>query len=237
MKKLLVLLLLLPLGAAAFGYWRYQQYQASGPQIAELEGKIAAAEARLQNAIQAYETHRDRVRESAKGEKLASLRTKNGETYSQVTIRSVNAVGVDIRHQHGSKRIPFEELSADFQERFQYDPEERESVATLEQQQQEQFQESIANEQSQALSTNEQFLLDLRKNQQRKNIQRDIALKESEIRGLESAKEKLLAQKESGEKGSSRSFLNRQQNIDTEVEEIEKRISKLETDLQELRRK
>lgn len=66
--------------------------------------------------------YRDAARRAAKDEELAKLETRTGQTYEKVVIREVTPVGMQIRHQGGFARIPFEELPAELQDRFQFDP-------------------------------------------------------------------------------------------------------------------
>ena len=61
-------------------------------------------------------------RESAKGEKHATLTTSRGRTYKKVVIKGVDEIGVKITHEYGTARIKFPELPEEFQARFGYDP-------------------------------------------------------------------------------------------------------------------
>lgn len=77
-------------------------------------------------AMNAYITdYRNHVRTKAVGEKLAEIKLKTGEVYTNVEVREVSEIGIQIRHTDGQKRIAYEELSAEWQERFQFDPDEK----------------------------------------------------------------------------------------------------------------
>ncbi|WP_411827740.1 hypothetical protein [Luteolibacter sp. AS25] len=65
------------------------------------------------------------VRDNAEGTELESLETTNGEIYHEVSIRKVTAVGLEMRHRDGLKRIPFEELPAKLQDYYQFDKDQK----------------------------------------------------------------------------------------------------------------
>jgi len=73
--------------------------------------------------IEAYkDQYRAAIRAKAKGTTMPKLETRKGEVYENVSVREVNAVGMQIIHDGGQKRIPFEELPADLQDLYQFDP-------------------------------------------------------------------------------------------------------------------
>lgn len=87
---------------------------------------IVSAQQQLTEKAAEFEKYKDQYREAArraaKDEELAKLETRSGQTYEKVVIREVTPVGMQIRHQGGFARIPFEDLPADLQDRFQFDP-------------------------------------------------------------------------------------------------------------------
>lgn len=95
-------------------------------------------------------TYRNYVRTKAVGEKLPEIKLKSGQTYTSVEIREVSEIGIQIRHTDGQKRIAYEELSDDWQERFQYDPEEKAKALAREQAAQRLYEKSVAAEAEQA---------------------------------------------------------------------------------------
>ncbi len=89
--------------------------------------------ARQSEAFEAYKNqYRVFVRGKAKGESMATLETLTGGVYKNVSIREVTAVGIQIRHEDGQKRIPFEELPEALKERFQFDPKQKAAVLAKE---------------------------------------------------------------------------------------------------------
>lgn len=76
--------------------------------------------------IEAYkDQYRAAVRAKAKGTTMPKLETRKGEVYENVSVREVNAVGMQIIYDGGQKRIPFEELPADLQDLYQFDPSQK----------------------------------------------------------------------------------------------------------------
>jgi hypothetical protein len=106
-----------------------RQAKTQSAHISELESNREAGEAALNKAKQAFEdyknAYRKASRESAKGEKIPVLKTISGETYLDVVIRNVDEIGMDIRHSQGFKRIDYENLPENIQDRFQFDPEQK----------------------------------------------------------------------------------------------------------------
>ncbi len=88
------------------------------------EEELAALEEAARKASQEEQVRlakADAERESAKGEKHATLTTSRGRTYKKVVIKGVDEVGVKITHEYGTARIKFPELPEEFQARFGYD--------------------------------------------------------------------------------------------------------------------
>ena len=94
-------------------------------------GKLSSLEKGLIETEEMYEAYRKRyrshVREKAVGTKMEKITTLGGKTYEQVTIKSVGALGLNITHKDGSRRIPFNDLPKDLQKRYQFDEEEAEA--------------------------------------------------------------------------------------------------------------
>lgn len=79
-----------------------------------------------QSEFSAYkDQYRFRVRSQAKGTTMPRLETKKGDMYQNVSIREVNPVGMQIIHDGGHTRIGYEDLPADLQELYQFDPEQK----------------------------------------------------------------------------------------------------------------
>jgi chromosome segregation ATPase len=68
--------------------------------------------------------YRAYVRTNAAGTSLPELKTTDGTVFTDVEIRKVTAIGIDIRHKNGFKRIDFEELPGEMQDHYQFDKEQ-----------------------------------------------------------------------------------------------------------------
>jgi hypothetical protein len=97
--------------------------------IVNLTKAVETSNSKLVSLKKDFESYKDEyrafVRGKAKGEERAKLETKDGTVYEDVMIRDVSAIGVQIRHRGGQKRIPFEELPNAMQDYFQYDPNQK----------------------------------------------------------------------------------------------------------------
>ena len=94
-----------------------------------LGGEVESRRAGVVNQKAVFEAYKDQyrayVRGKAKGESMDVLETLGGVVYRSVNIREVTAVGIQIRHDDGHKRIPFEDLPEALKERFQFDPQQK----------------------------------------------------------------------------------------------------------------
>jgi hypothetical protein len=94
-------------------------------QAVTLKNDIGKAQAKHDELVASFEAYKDEyrafVRAKAKGESIPRLETRKGEVYEGVIFREVSAVGIQVLHSGGQKRIPFEDLPQDLQDRFQFD--------------------------------------------------------------------------------------------------------------------
>jgi chromosome segregation ATPase len=87
----------------------------------------------LRAELAAYKDHyRQFARLRAKGEKLGTLTTRSDKTFNQAVIAEVDAVGLRVIHAEGKTRIPYEELPAALQDRFQFDSAQRDALLARE---------------------------------------------------------------------------------------------------------
>ena len=106
-----------------------------------LKSEIGAKE----DAFEAYkDEYREYVRNAAVGEKMAALISTSGRIYKDVEIREVNSVGMQIRHQNGLKRIPYEELPEIMRDRFQFDEEQKQELIRAEREMQRKHEMAVA---------------------------------------------------------------------------------------------
>ena len=71
---------------------------------------------------------REEARSQAIGQQIARLETVKGDVYENVVIRDVTAIGIEIRHDAGSRRVPFEQLPQEMQQQFLFDPKEKQKA-------------------------------------------------------------------------------------------------------------
>ncbi|BCU77200.1 hypothetical protein [Luteolibacter sp. LG18] len=90
--------------------------------LPRIGGEIAAMNKDFEAYKQAY---RNQVRAQAKGATFAEIKTLKGRVFRNVTVSSVDAVGMSFKYEDGSSRADFVDLPAEIQERFQYDPDEQ----------------------------------------------------------------------------------------------------------------
>lgn len=143
----------------------------------------AATRERMQTTgeFQAYkERYRDEIRGKAKGKTIERMVTKSGTVYENITIRQVTPIGMLIRHDSGSKRIPFEELPADLQDLYQFDPEEKDAALAQEKSMHRSHEESVArsNAENSIASRNTQS------DSERQRIQTALTTKQARIGSL-----------------------------------------------------
>ncbi len=93
--------------------------------IAQRKSEIAGLKkdiANLEEDIDDYKNqYRAFVRNNAEGTRMDELKTLSGEVYTDVDVRKVSAVGIEIRHRDGHKRIGFEDLPEEMQDYYQFD--------------------------------------------------------------------------------------------------------------------
>ncbi|MEY5019047.1 MAG: hypothetical protein RLZ22_135 [Verrucomicrobiota bacterium] len=94
----------------------------------EKEMEKRKAEAKMEE----LRARREKVRQQAVGQQIVKLETLKGDVYDNVIIREVSPVGISIRHDAGSRRVPFEQLPLEMQRQFLFDPEEKEKALAQE---------------------------------------------------------------------------------------------------------
>ncbi len=100
---------------------------------ADIESETVAI-TELEKTWAAYkDEYRAFVRGKATGENLDLLEVRDGTVYKEVNIREVTAIGIQIRHANGFKRLPFEELTDAMQDYYQYDVVQRDEALAAEQ--------------------------------------------------------------------------------------------------------
>ncbi len=193
---------------------------------------------------QSFEEYKDRyrdfVRKEAAGTEMAELLTANGDAYKNVTIREVDAAGISIRHDGGIKRIPFEALSEEMKDHFQFDPEQKAEAVAAENERRAELDRAVA----EAHAEMDRQLAEQRKIQaakDRENALKSVALKQDQIlkirgdiRKLEREKAAAARQKAAA-RAAGRSFIDKSNNIDHQIRQLHGAIRRLEQEVQALR--
>lgn len=205
--------------------------------IGNLQKTIAAGKAEVARRSEAFEAYKDEYRAyargAAKGEKMVTLETLTGVVYKNVSIREVTAIGIQIRHDDGHKRLPFEELPDAMRDRFQFDPKQKEKALV---------EESTTREKHEAAVAVASGLEDEKMAKQRaidaeaakEKLRREIAAKQSRINSLGSEIEDLNdALPMEAKKTVSRAgiILGQISNKRQEITELQAQISNMQTGL------
>lgn len=116
-------------------------------ELSDAMSKMVSDTVALEKEFLDYRTaYRSQIRSDAVGEKFDELSTVSGSSYSDVEIRDVTEVGISIRHRDGSKRITYEELTPEWQERFQFDPDEKAEALAREEIARQMYEKAISGE-------------------------------------------------------------------------------------------
>lgn len=205
--------------------------------IGGLQKSVEAKNAELARKHEEFEGYKDEyrafARAKAKGEKMESLTTLSGAVYKDVNIREVTAIGMQIRHEEGQKRIPFEDLPAELKDRFQFDPKQKEKAIAQETVERSEHEAAVgvANiEMEKQLAARRQVESEADKEKSR----HEIAQKQSRISSLESEIENLneAIRLESMKKLSRAGIMQGQiANKRQEIADLQSQISNLQSRL------
>lgn len=152
-----------------------------------LGGEVESRKAGVISQQTVFEAYKDQyrayVRGKAKGESMDVLETLGGDIYRSVNIREVTAVGIQIRHDDGHKRIPFEDLPEAMKERFQFDPQQKAAAMAKEESDRSEHEAAVA---VADLAASQQSAVQAGKNAgiQRDKVARSIAVNEAHILSL-----------------------------------------------------
>ena len=152
-----------------------------------LKKGIASANEAITAKLAEFEAYKDKYRAfargKAKGRELEKLETRDGSAYQKVVIREVTAIGFQIMHDGGQKRIAFEQLPAEMQDEFQFDPKQKAEAVAKEAAFENEHENAVTAAQEVA---GQQAAVQREKaaEEKRQNMVRAIAVKESRIESL-----------------------------------------------------
>lgn len=221
-----------------------RENQALGERIGELKKAIETANAGLVTARQTFEGYKDQyrsfVRSKAKGETMPELVTKTGISYKNVNIREVTPVGIQIRHDEGQKRIPFEELPDAMADYYQFDPNQKIAALTVENTTRNEHEAAAAVANDQADQAMAEQRVKERAEKQEKTL-RDVAAKQEQVRslkddiaGLQSDLDRAAAEAAAA-RAAGRMHLNKSGSIGSNIRAKQSQISSLLTEIERMK--
>ena len=221
-----------------------RESQSLKERIAVLKTGIETANADIAGINKNFEEYKDQyrayVRSKAKGETMPVLETKTGIIYKNVNIREVTPVGIQIRHDEGQKRIPFEELPDSLVDYYQFDPNQKAAALA---------DENATRDVHEAQATAAGILADQAMAEQRakdaaekrEKTLREVATKEAQIdglkgdiRGLQSDLDRAAAEAIAA-KAAGRMHLNKSGSIGANISSKQNRISALRSEIDRMK--
>ncbi|MEO7100973.1 MAG: hypothetical protein ABI162_16570 [Luteolibacter sp.] len=212
--------------------------------ISVLKTGIETANADIVGINKNFEEYKDQyrafVRSKAKGETMPVLETKTGIIYKNVNIREVTPVGIQIRHDEGQKRIPFEELPDSMVDYYQFDPNQKAAAladenASRDVHEAEAAAAGVLADQAMA----EQRAKDAA--EKREKTLREVATKEAQIdglrgdiRGLQSDLNRATAEANAA-RAAGRMHLNKSNSIGANINSKQNRISALRSEIDQMK--
>jgi chromosome segregation ATPase len=212
--------------------------------IAGLKESVTGAKAGLTKSGETFEAYKDQyrafVRGKAKGTAMEQLETVTGAIYKNVSIREVTAVGIQIRHDDGQKRIPFEELPDEMKDYYQFDPNQKESALASESAHRDQLDAAVAvvNERvDQEMAVQREKDAALAKDKLRNEIaakEAQLVTVKSDIEGLERDIER-AADEAAAARAAGRMVLNKSGSLNSKMRTKRNRLSQLQSEILQMK--
>jgi DNA repair exonuclease SbcCD ATPase subunit len=213
--------------------------QTTQQNIVSLNEKVTAAQSALAELGNDFEGYKDEyrayVRSKAKGTVIAELVTVKGEVYKQARISEVTAIGMQVVHLEGQKRIPLEDLPDDMKDYYQFDPNQKEKAAEIEKKTRDEHEKLVGESEKIAdAAAAQQKLVDAEKAKARAKEQ--IALKKTELSNYKSRAKELqnMIQQEERKRGGLKKtgqYKEKLGEIQSTMAEIQAQIDKLSVSL------
>jgi chromosome segregation ATPase len=217
-----------------------RESKAAGERKEVLGATIDAAKTAIvavQKQVEDYkDQYRQFVRSKAKGESMDELKTISGTVYKKVNIRDVTAIGIEIRHDEGHKRIPFEDLPEEMRDHFQFDPNQKRAAMAAESEMRGQHEAAAA-----AANVQAEKQMDAQRAQSAQadfeKAKLNIAAQENQIAALKSEITGLVAEsaraaaEASAARSAGRVHINRAGGIDGTIRSKQNQIAGLQTEL------
>jgi hypothetical protein len=212
--------------------------------ITTLIEKQKAGEAEIVEKNKAFDAYKDDyrayVRGKAKGETMDQLSTTSGVVYKNVSIREVTAIGIQIRHDEGQKRIAFEDLPDEMKDYYQFDPNQKEDAKKAEDAAREAHEKEVGisdklAEADMAKQRERDAVLDKEKRR------RNIAEKEAQILALQSDIRRLNtemnndAAKSQAARSAGRMHIKKSNSLGAAIKSKQNAIADLRAEVQQMR--
>lgn len=211
---------------------RENQSRASG--IEGLVSGIEAAKEQISSLTRDSEAYKDKyramVRGKAKGETMERLETRDGKVYLNVTVREVSAIGIQIMHDGGLKRVPYEQLPESMVDRFQFDAKQKAAAIAKEEEERAQHDSAV----STAKAAETQGLEEKRKNEaeaRKEAMARDLAVRQSRIMSMRREINTL----ENAIQSESLKSISRAPQMRNQLARKQRELSELEADVARMR--
>ena len=212
--------------------------------IVQLVSAVATGKTDVVKANDVFEAYKDQyrafVRNKAKGESIEKLETLSGVNYLNVNIREVTAIGIQIRHEGGQKRIAFEDLPAEMRDRFQFDQTQKQEALAQEAETRENHEAAVAVAETMADQQMDQKReMDTAK--AKAKSKRAIVMKEVQIKSLEDEIHSLNAELNQAAvaadaaRAAGRMHLNKSNGISVTIRSKQNRIVTLKSEINQLR--
>jgi chromosome segregation ATPase len=221
-----------------------RENQAAVGTIANLTKAVEAGKADIAQRTANFEAYKNEyrafVRGKAKGETMDQLVTLSGAVYKNVNIREVSAIGIQIRHDEGQKRIAFEELPEAMKDHFQFDPKQKEEAVNIEIAARGDHDAAVA-----AANEIAEQQMDAQRAQDaqeaKARLRAEIAAKEAQISSLKSEIEGLQRDRERAEavaaaaRASGKVHINKSGNIGGNIRSKESKLAGLQSEVAQMK--
>jgi hypothetical protein len=211
---------------------RENQSRASG--IEGLVSGIESAKEQIASLTRDFEAYKDKyramVRGKAKGETMERLETRDGKVYLNVTVREVSAIGIQIMHDGGLKRVPYEQLAESMVDRFQFDAKQKAAAIAKEEEERAQHDSAV----STAKAAETQGLEEKRKTEaeaRKEAMARDLAVRQSRIMSMRREIDSL----ENAIQSESLKSISRAPQMRIQLAKKQRELSELEADVARMR--
>jgi hypothetical protein len=213
-------------------------------QIANLNTNVEAGQKEVSREIAKFDEYKDEyrthVRDKAKGQIMQTLTTKSGIIYNNVNIREVTAIGIQIRHDDGHKRIPFEDLSDEMRDYYQFDSNQKENAVKQEVTARDHHDAAVAA--SDAVADAQMVIQnELNLKLEKKEIQKQVLLKESQVQSIKSSIQNLQREKSkaaseaSSARSSGRTYINKSNTYDSDIRAKQSQIEQMMSEIKQLK--